>query len=136
MKRDIVLPALAGFLFLWGLSEGEDICQRAVFEQGISLPTCPAGRIRQTAEVAVSDLRRGVEGNIYLGATAHYTLAGSESIEHAPNNRFESIKISLVDSAGKATPLKARNWNNYDGASRMEGKLKLFLMLLKSSFLP
>ena len=60
MKRDIALPALAGFLFLWGLSEGEDVCQRALYGQGIALPTCPAGRIRQTAEVSVGDLRRGV----------------------------------------------------------------------------
>jgi len=108
MKRDVVIPAIAGLLFVWGLGEGEDVCKQTLYTQGIALPTCPSGRIRQTVELAVGDLRRGAEGNVYVSATAHYTTSDSDAIERASIDRFDSVKLSLVDAAGKVTPLKPK----------------------------
>lgn len=123
MKRDVVVPALAGFLAVWGIAEEEPVCQPALIEQGIALPTCPSGRVRQTVEVSVESLRRGAEGRVSLQAYAHYTTDASDQVQRAPLATFESVKLSLVDAAGKATVLKPKGWSHEWGPTTSTLKL-------------
>jgi hypothetical protein len=117
MKRDIVIPAIAGLLALIGLTNGDEVCKRALYTQGIELPTCPSGRVRQTVEMRVADLRRNAQGTVYVQALAHYTTRNSDSVEHAPV-ALDSIKLSLVDAAGKTTPIRVRGWTDDYGHRR------------------
>src|SRR5690349_14933181 len=81
MKFHIVVPIAAGVLGIWGASQEPGICQRAAYDQGIALPTCPAGKVRQTGELEASGLRRGGEGEVTLHVLAHYTIRASDEVE-------------------------------------------------------
>lgn len=122
MKRDVVVPVIAGFVFLIGIGESDDVCRRALYEQGIRLETCPSGRVRQTVEVQVTDLRRGAEGNVYVRAMGHYTTDDTDNLTHA-SIPVDAAKLTLVDAAGKATPVKPRSWTTEYGSTH--GRLKL-----------
>lgn len=118
MNRDIVVPAIAGVLAVWGLTEEPDLCQPTLIEHGIALPTCPSGKIRQTASLDVYDLRRGAEGSVDFEAMAHYTTSLSDSVEITGVMQLESIKLSLIDDKGVATAIKTKGWRDEGGARR------------------
>ncbi len=111
MRRDIVLPVIAGFAAVIALANDDEVCKPALYQQGIDLPRCPAGRVRQTVEMRVADLRRSAEGRVYIEALAHYTTHGSDSVEHE-RIALDSVKLSLVDAKGKTTPIKVRGWTD------------------------
>jgi hypothetical protein len=118
MKRHTVVLIVAGLLAVWGLSEEPDICQPALFQHGIALPSCPSGKVRQTASIDVSQLRRGAEGNVEFEATAYYTTSASDSVESAGVSQVQSLELSLIDAKGTATKVKTKGWRTRGGARR------------------
>jgi hypothetical protein len=111
MNRNIVVPVIAGVLGVWGLTEEPDLCQPTLLDHGIALPTCPSGKIRQTANLTVEELRRGSEGRVSFSAVAHYTTALSTNWDTSDIFQVQSINLSLVDAKGVATPLKTKGWH-------------------------
>ncbi len=110
MNRSFVVAVVAGVVWVAAASYEPDVCQSAAIRYGIALPTCPSGRIRQTAQLDVYGMRRGAEGNVQLTAFAHYTTASADSIQDARVTQFDSIRLSLIDGAGKATALPVKRW--------------------------
>ncbi len=68
------------------------------------------GKIRQTAELSVAALRRGAEGRVELTALGHFTPKAADDEEVLVLSDVDAIALSLVDAAGKATPLPALEW--------------------------
>ncbi len=124
MNRDIVVPVIAGVLAVWGLTEEPDLCQPTLIEHGIALPTCPSGKIRQTASIDVYELRRGSEGSVDFEAMAYYTTSLSDSVEVAGVMQVQSIKLSLIDDKGVATAIKTKGWHD-DGGARRKARIVL-----------
>ncbi len=121
MKREVWIPIAAGF-FIIAAAIPSRICRETFRKYGIALPHCPDGEIRQTAQLEVANLRRGVEGSVYLSASAHYTVKHADDVETEPVPRFESIKLTLVNAKKIATPMEVE-WESVGEMSR--GKLKL-----------
>jgi hypothetical protein len=104
MRREVWIPLAAGG-FLLGVIVPNDVCREALEQYGVALPSCPDGDVRQTAELQVSNVRRGAQGTVYFGATAHYTVRDADDVQHAPIKRVQSIALTLVDAKNKATPI-------------------------------
>ncbi len=121
MKREVWIPIAAGF-FIIAAAIPSRICRETFRKYGIALPHCPDGEIRQTAQLEVASLRRGVEGSVYLSASAHYTVKNADDVETEPVPHFESIKLTLVNAKKIATPMEVE-WDRFGDISR--GKLKL-----------
>lgn len=79
-----------------------------------------SGQLRQTMEVEVDGVRRGVPGAIELVATAYYTRGDADVVDRVRIASVEAITVTLVDAAGKATPVPARKWKSRRGETRGE----------------
>jgi hypothetical protein len=106
-----------------GLTIDTDQCREAWVRYGLSLPACPVGELRQTAAMEVTGLRRGAEGQVLVGALAHYTTKDADAAETVPVPRFRSLELALVDAKGAATPLPAERWE--DAGSHRRAQIKL-----------
>ncbi|HVV83513.1 MAG TPA: MG2 domain-containing protein [Kofleriaceae bacterium] len=76
------------------------------------------GKLRQTVAVEADGLRRGGPGTLVLTATAAYTPKAADRVEHVNVPRFSSIALTLVDAAGKATPLALTKQRRERGSTR------------------
>ncbi|MDQ3335732.1 MAG: MG2 domain-containing protein [Myxococcota bacterium] len=85
-----------------------DKCREAWIEYGITIGQCPDGKVRQTATMNVSALRRGVAGSARISAFAHYTTSGADNVQTTSIPDVTSIELSLVDAKGTATKLPAK----------------------------
>jgi hypothetical protein len=110
LKKKKVWIAFTVVLWLIGIGAGDDHCARMLFVYGIDVPVCPDGELRQSAQLSVSDVRRGARGTVWLGVTAHFTVGDGAADLVAPVPRSGSIELSLVDKAG-ARPLQA-SWTH------------------------
>ena len=81
------------------------------------------GKIRQTAHLRVSELRRGAAGTVHVAATAAFTTRASDQVRHAPVRDLENIVLTLTDATGTATPLAVERWSAAD--TGQTGKLTL-----------
>ncbi len=115
MKNAHVVAIAAG-LGLAALLMGSDTCEEAWLRYGIRIGTCPDGRIRQTAELGASSLRRGAKGWVSFRASAHYTTAAVDQVLTAPVEDVRSIELTLLDAKNTATKLPV-TWNG-TGADR------------------
>ena len=82
-----------GFVVLIGLFVEPKICVEALRKHGVVLTHCPSGDLRQTAELEVVNVRRGVAGDCYLNAVAHYTTDDADVAKRENVSRFESIVL-------------------------------------------
>jgi hypothetical protein len=121
MKREAWIPIAVGF-FIIGSAIPSRICRETFRKYGIALTHCPDGAIRQTAQLEVSDLRRGAVGEVYVTGTAHYTVRDADAVEDEPLTHFESIALTLVNAKHVAVPLEVA-WDRLGDAT--VGKLKL-----------
>ena len=64
------------------------------------------GNLRQTAQVQVTNVRRGAKAQITLGASAAYTVHDSDAARSTPIESFDHRTVTLVDAAKKATPVE------------------------------
>jgi hypothetical protein len=112
---------VVGFVVLIGLFVEPNICVDALRKHGLVLTHCPSGEIRQTAKLDVVDVRRGVAGDCYLNAIAHYTTDDADVARRENVSKFESIALSLVGPAG-SQPLPVA-WEDF--GSRLRAKLTL-----------
>lgn len=81
-------------------------CIRAFVFDGILVPVCPAGKVRQTLHLNVSNARRGPSGtSVHVSATAHYTT-GLADAALTTNVRRLDPQFFLVDAAGKESRLE------------------------------
>src|SRR5262245_47745451 len=93
-----------------GLAIQPDHCLEAWLEWGLSLPECPVGTLRQTATAEVQSLRRGAEGQVFVGAQAHYTTRHADEAQTVPVTEFRSLELALVDAKNAATPIAVERW--------------------------
>src|SRR5262249_24760117 len=87
-----------GLLLVWILGGSQEVCQETSLRYGLGLPTCPDGRIRQTAHVEVAGLRRGAPGTIAIGAVANYTTRDADAVQTAEVPKLTSVELALVDA--------------------------------------
>ena len=73
------------------------------------------GAIRQTAMIHASGLRRGGEGTVTVAATANYTRRDADVVQTTAVPELDSVSLTLVDSAGAATPLAVKKWSHSHG---------------------
>ncbi|MDB4957506.1 MAG: hypothetical protein JWO36_5075, partial [Myxococcales bacterium] len=92
-------------------------CTDAWLRYGIVLGTCPHGKLRQTAHLEASGLRRGAKAVVTLSAGANFTLHDMDSVQRLPVTRFESITLTLVDAKYKAIPLPVEKWQTNPGSA-------------------
>ena len=106
MKR--VLGAVVGLLaalIIGSVTNGSERCDRVYWQLGIELPVCPSGTMRQRANLQVNGVRRGAVATVNLAVIADYTIDAADAVQHARLPEVERVALSLVDAAGKATPL-------------------------------
>ncbi|XXF78927.1 MG2 domain-containing protein [Myxococcaceae bacterium GXIMD 01537] len=91
-------------------------CLSAWLFQGVKVPVCPDGRMRQTAHLSAESLRRGTPGEVRVWAEALGVQKGDRWPQmKAPVRRVEAA-LAVVDSAGQETPLApAKGWEKVDG---------------------
>lgn len=87
-------------------------CERPYLAYGLTMTSCPSGTIRQTASLDIGGARRGADAAVSLRATAHYTIASADAVQSQRVPEIESATLTLVDAAGKATPLSPKAWHD------------------------
>ncbi len=117
MKNAHVVAVAAG-LAAGALFIHTDICQDAWLRYGIGVETCPDGKVRQTAQLAVAGLRRGAKGSVTFGATAHYTTSASDHVISVPVDEIGPIKLSLIGRDKKVTPIAVERWSRHGSERR------------------
>lgn len=106
--RNTHIVAIAIGLGFGSLFITNDKCREAWIDYGIEIGQCPDGKVRQTAELAVDNLRRGAKGYARFQAFAHYTTRDADAVLTAPLPEAKSIELSLIDAQGKPTKLPSK----------------------------
>src|SRR5438067_9526655 len=109
MKRETGLWICAAIYALSALSAKREWCLPAYRQYGLEMHGCPDGKLRQTAHLEVTNVRRGAPGLVRLTALAHYTRHDADRVETAPLP-VKSVAFTLVDSHHAAKPL-AVEWS-------------------------
>ena len=117
MHGYVRVALVLGGCLIFGKITGHHRCEDALVRYGLTLPTCPVGTVRQTAELHGVGLRRGAPGTVMMSAVAQYTTKASDAVDTARVPRFDSIALSLVDSKHVATPIAVDEWRASGGAS-------------------
>jgi hypothetical protein len=117
MKRSEWIAIVAGLLVFGFCGTNKKTCTDAWLRYGVVLGTCPDGKLRQTAHLDASGMRRGAKAVVRLTANAHFTLHDMDSIQQLPVNRFDSITLTLIDAKNKATPLPVEKWQTNPGSA-------------------
>jgi hypothetical protein len=107
-------------VWLMGLATWRARCEPAWFAYGISIDACPDGELRQTAELAVSGVRRGGTGQVRLQAIAHYTTREADGDERAAVPRISDIALTLTGAEPSARPLEVGRWTLADASAVAE----------------
>ena len=81
------------------------------------------GKIRQTAHVQVSNVRRGAKAQIAIGAVANYTVHDSDAARTTPVKDFDNRVVTLIDSGKKVTPIEVEWQNDSSGAFTLPADL-------------
>ncbi len=97
--------AAVGFVLLIAFASSTDICRATYLKYGLEMQTCTDGNIRQTADLHVSNLRRGAPGSVDFTATAHFTVAEADSVRTTNVPHVEPITLTLYDAKKKPTPM-------------------------------
>lgn len=88
------------------------VCVPAMLTDGIVVHSCPSGEPVPTLNAYVSGVGREVEGSVWVSAVAHYTTDDA-SQDLTADIHWLSADLSLVDGAGKETPLEpADGWDS------------------------
>src|SRR5580700_10968426 len=102
-------------LVAWWLTHG--VCVGTWLSKGLVIEQCPDGELRQTVNANTGELRRGAPGWIRVMAFAHYTTGPSDENQEALIPKADT-SVSLVDAAGKETPLPPKDaWKPISGIS-------------------
>ncbi|MGZ3461590.1 MAG: MG2 domain-containing protein, partial [Archangium sp.] len=101
-----------------------DVCVSAWVFQGVKVPRCPEGRLRQTPGLHAEGLAREATGTVFVSAEAHGVTGLAERLS-APVRRLEA-SLFLVDSAGKESPLPPeKRWEQVEGGFSLRARVKL-----------
>jgi hypothetical protein len=123
MKHSTWIPVVVGVLAIAAAAQHGDRCMSTRINYGLSLPTCPDGKLQQIGKIEATNLRRGALGDVALQAIAQYTTHDSDSVESATIPKLKDIALTLIDAKNVATPLPADGWIASYGWTR--AKLKL-----------
>lgn len=105
--------AITVLVWLVALVTWQRRCAPAWLAYGISLPACPDGALRQTAELDAAGLGRGTAGEVSLRAIAHFTTRDADRDDRAVVRHVEAIALSLT-GGGQDRPLEAA-WRRRNG---------------------
>ncbi|MDY7232229.1 MG2 domain-containing protein [Hyalangium rubrum] len=101
------------------------LCLSAWLFHGVRVAHCPDGRFRQTVNLQVQELARERTGTVRVWALAHGVgeLPGQELLARVV--RRAEAQLTLLDAAGKETPLSPeKGWEREDDAA-LVGQVKL-----------
>ncbi len=113
MKRYLAIAGiLAGAILIGRIDTHDGRCESAFMDHGLTMYACPSGTIRQTAQLHVSNLRRGIEATATLTAAAHYTIDSADAVQSIAVPEISTVQLSLVDAKNVATPLTAKRVAN------------------------
>ncbi|WP_224242936.1 MG2 domain-containing protein [Hyalangium gracile] len=101
------------------------LCLSAWLFQGVNVPQCPDGRLRQTAGLQADGLARERSGTVRVWAMAHGVGKARNEPLMARVHRVE-VQLLLLDAAGKETPLKPEKaWEPFDDDGQLFAPVKL-----------
>ncbi|MGE0399599.1 MAG: MG2 domain-containing protein [Kofleriaceae bacterium] len=113
MKRYLAIAGIiAGAILIGRIDTHDGRCESAFMDYGLTMYACPSGTIRQTAQMHVSNLRRGIDATVTLNAAAHYTIASADEVQSLEVPEIQTVQLSLVDAKNVATPLPATRKRN------------------------
>src|SRR3954471_23773612 len=110
MTRRERIVVVVGVLVFLAFGSTKHTCIEAWLRDGVVLRNCPDGKLRQTAHLDASGLRRGAKAMVTLSAHGHYTMHDMDSVQQVLVTRFESITLTLVDMKNTAIPLPVETW--------------------------
>ncbi|WP_257454756.1 MG2 domain-containing protein [Archangium lipolyticum] len=124
LKRRVALGFAAG-LFAgvvgWATS---DVCVSTWLFQGVKVPRCPDGRLRQVPSLFVEGLARETTGSVAVSAEAHGVTSRDGERLAAPVRRLDA-SLFLVDAQGKESPLEPElDWKQ-DSSFTLRSRVKL-----------
>lgn len=105
-----IVLVFVGAILVGRFNTHDGRCETAYLKHGLTMKQCPSGTIRQTANMDVANVRRGVEATVSLQALAHYTIASADAVQSLPVPEIKSAVLTLVDAKGVATPLQPKEW--------------------------
>ena len=122
MKRETLAWTGAAIYLVCALSAKHELCWPAYRDYGLQMRSCPDGRLRQTAHLEVSGVRRGAPGRVVFEASGHYTRGDADAVETVALPHVDKLALSLVDIHHATKPL-AVAWERAGDA--MAGALTL-----------
>ena len=120
MKHGHVVAIAVGLGFGSLFVGNSENCRSAWIDYGLTIGQCPDGKLRQTAELQASGLRRGAPGWVTFRAIANYTTRDADAVQRAPVTDVKAIELALVDAKGVATKLPVKQWVATGGDRRAE----------------
>ena len=106
-----IVLCFVGALLIGRFDTHDGRCESAYLKHGLTMHQCPSGTIRQTANLNVANVRRGIEATVSLQAIAHYTIESADAVQTMPVPEVTSVALTLVDAKNVSTPLAAKPWN-------------------------
>lgn len=98
-------------------------CWSAWLFDGVLLGTCPAGTVRPVVSASAEQLGRDIDGTVQIAVAGFYVERNGRQVQSTPVRRFDT-RFTLVDPAGKESPLKAAKWlDSYGFAQRARIRL-------------
>jgi len=118
--RKLLLGSLA-IIVVSGLACASFVfCLPAWLRFGMVVGECPSGTPVQTGWLSASALRRGVWGEVEVGATIHYTPDAADSDWTTALRPSGGVELTLVDAAGTRRALEPRKrWARGDASNRV-----------------
>ncbi|PTL81641.1 MG2 domain-containing protein [Vitiosangium sp. GDMCC 1.1324] len=125
LNRRVALGIAVGLvvgLVGWATS---DVCVSAWVFQGVKVPRCPDGRLRQVVGLRVDGLAREATGHVFVSAEAYGVTTRAWEQLRAPVRRLEA-SLFLVDAEGKESPLQPeKRWEQQDSDYSLRAPVKL-----------
>lgn len=117
-----IAAVLAVGLVGWATS---DVCVSTWVFQGVKVPRCPDGRLRQTVSLRADALARESTGFVHVSAEAHGVTSRAWEQLSAPVRRLDA-RLFLVDAAGKESPLQPeKRWEQRSDDYTLSAPVKL-----------
>jgi hypothetical protein len=109
--RNVTLFGIGAF----GLFLSQLLCIPTAVFDGIWVPECPSGDMRQTVTLEYEDLQREKMGVVKMRVNAHYTLDRADDILSTFIRLYRTELLLVYPDGEKTTELEVDRWNLYAG---------------------